>query len=258
MDIATAVGLVFGLACIAWAILSKGAEQAQGFVDIGSMTIVLGGTIAATFIHFQMKQVVGIVGVMKKTLFYQLPPEQELIQKMVNYSAINRRDGALALEQQLARAGDGFLVRALQMVIDGQTPEIMEEQLGMEIQNLQERHADGKKLLEFMGSAAPAWGMIGTLIGLVQMLSALDDPANIGSGMATALITTFYGAFLANLVFLPLAGKLGLKSKRESILRQMTVVGVLGLARGDSPTGVRERMQTFVSVKHRADLKPKI
>jgi chemotaxis protein MotA len=128
----------------------------------------------------------------------------------------------------------------------------------MEIQYLQERHASGKRILEFMGASAPAFGMIGTLIGLVQMLGTLEDPSQIGGGMATALITTFYGALLANLVFIPLAGKLGIRSKRESILREMVVEGLLAIVRGESPTGVREKMQTFVSAKNREELKPSI
>jgi chemotaxis protein MotA len=184
--------------------------------------------------------------------------EREIIQKMVNYAAINRRDGALALEKQIPEANDPFLVMGLRMVIDGQEEQLIENQLGMEIQYLQERHASGKKILEFMGASAPAFGMIGTLIGLVQMLGTLEDPSQIGAGMATALITTFYGALSANLIFIPLAGKLGIRSKNETMLREMVVEGLLGIVRGESPTAVRERMQAFISAKHREELKPNI
>ncbi|NLW86602.1 MAG: motility protein A [Planctomycetes bacterium] len=256
MDIATIVGLLFGLFCIIWSIMQS--EGGQVFINIPSMFITVGGMIASTFIHFSMKQVLSLLSIMKKTLIYKASTELETIQKMVNYTAINRRDGALALEKQLQSAGDSFLVMALRMVIDGQKPDAMEDQLSLEIQSLQERHGNGKKMLEFMGNAAPAWGMIGTLIGLIQMLQSLDDPSQIGGGMATALITTFYGSFLANLIFLPLAGKLGIRSKKETVLRQMIAEGALALARGDSPTAVRERMQTFVSASHREELKPKI
>lgn len=256
MDIATIVGILAGCACIVISVMIGG--DIRLFVNIPSMGITVGGMLSATLIHFSLGQVLGIVSVVKKTVLYQLPTEQDLIQKMVNYSAINRRDGALALEQQVATAGDGFLVKALQMVIDGQSEEGIEKQLGVEIQYLQERHSDGKKILEFMGASAPAFGMIGTLIGLVLMLSNLDDPTSIGGGMATALLTTFYGAFLANLLFIPLAGKLGIRSKKEIMLREMTVEGILGIVRGESPTAIRERMQAFVSARHRADLKPNI
>ena len=177
---------------------------------------------------------------------------------MVNYAAINRRDGALALEQHLAEAGEPFLIKGLQMVIDGQTEEDMDKQLGMEIEYLQQRHQDGKKILEFMGASAPAFGMIGTLIGLIQMLGSLSSPDGIGAGMATALITTFYGALLANLLFNPLAGKLGIRSKRESMLREMILEGVLCIVRGESPTNAREKLQSFVSAGHREEFKPTV
>jgi len=256
LDIATVIGVICGFGCVIASIIAGGG--AGVFVNIPSMMITVGGMISATLIHFSLGQVLGIFSVIKKTLFYKLQTEQELIQKMVNYAAINRRDGALALEQQLASAKDAFLVKAMQMVIDGQEAETIEEQLSMEIEYLQERHANGKRILEFMGASAPAFGMIGTLIGLVQMLGNLKDPSGIGVGMATALITTFYGAILANLVFMPLGGKLGIRSKKEAILREMMVNGVLGIVRGESPTNVRERMQAFISDKHREELKPKI
>jgi len=256
VDIATAFGLLFGLTCVVWSISS--APGGIVFINASAMAIVVGGMIAATFIHFSVKQVLSVGSVVKKTMFCRVPVEADLIQKMVNFSAICRREGALALEKHLPDAGDSFLVKAMRLVIDGQTPEVIEDQLGIEIQYLQERHSDGKNLMEFMGASAPAWGMIGTLIGLIQMLGALDDPSKIGSGMATALITTFYGAFLANLVFLPLAGKLGTRSKKEARLRQMMVEGAMGISRGESPTAIRERLQSFISAKHREEIRPNV
>ena len=256
MDIATIIGIIAGFMCVLFTVVNGG--DIRVFVHLPSMAIVFGGTISSTLIHFPLGDVLKIASVVKKTVLCKMSGEQELIQKMVNYSAINRRDGALALEQQIASAGDEFLVKGLQMVVDGQNEDTIEKQLTLEIQYLQERHVTGKKILEFMGSSAPAFGMIGTLIGLVQMLGTLSDPTGIGAGMAVALITTFYGALLANLLFIPLAGKLGARSKREIILCEMIVEGILGLVRGESPTAVREKMQAFVSATHREDLKPNI
>jgi chemotaxis protein MotA len=139
--------------------------------------------------------------------------------------------------------------------VDGQDSDSIRDLLDPEIQYLQERHAVGKKILEFMGAAAPAFGMIGTLIGLVQMLRNMSSPDQIGQGMAVALLTTFYGAFAANLIFIPLAGKLGIYSKKESIVMEMILEGVCGIAQGDSPTIVRERMQAFVSHGRRREIK---
>ena len=257
MDIATLIGFLVGLACVIVGVVADGGNFAL-FFNIPAVTIVVGGTIASTCIHFSAKQVLGVAAVMKKTMFCKLPAESDLIQKMVNYAAINRRDGALALERQVATAGDPFLVKAIRMVIDGQKEEAIEEQLALEIQYLQERHADGKKMLEFMGGGCPAFGMVGTLVGLVQMFSHMESPEQIGKGMAVALVCTFYGAFLANLYFLPMAGKLGIRTKKERILREMVLEGVIGLVRGESPTNVRERMQAFVSAMHREELKPKV
>ncbi len=256
MDVATILGLVAGFACVIIAIVSGGG--AGMFFNIPSIMITVGGMVSATLIHFSLGQVLKIFSIIEKALFNRLTGEQELIQKMVDYSAINRRDGALALEQQLQQVKDPFLLKGVQMLIDGQPEDAIEQQLCLEVQNLQQRHDDGKKVLEFMGASAPAFGMIGTLIGLIQMLRNLQDPSGIGIGMATALITTFYGALMANLVFLPLAGKLALRSKKESMQKEMLVEGILAIVRGEGPTSVRERMQAFISAKQREEMKPSV
>jgi len=202
MDIATIVGIVLGLVVVIGAIAVGAGKEL--FINIPSLAITMGGMLCATLIHFSLPQFLGIFSIIKKTIAAKVPSQSELIQKMVNYAAINRRDGALALEQEISKIDDLFFVKGLQMLVDGQDGENVRELMSLEIQYLQERHSTGKKMLEFMGAAAPAFGMIGTLIGLVQMLSNLSDPSGIGAGMATALITTFYGAFAANLIFIRL------------------------------------------------------
>jgi chemotaxis protein MotA len=256
MDIGTIIGLVAGFLCIAASLLAGG--DAAIFLNIPSMLIVVGGMVATTFIHFSVPQVMKFLPVVKKTLLFKLPTQKEVIQKLVNYAAINRRDGSLALEKQIPHAGDPFLVKGIKMIVDGVDQEQIEKLLNLEIDNLSERHAVGRKILEFMGAAAPAFGMIGTLIGLVQMLGSLEDPSSIGLGMATALITTFYGAVLANLFFIPMSGKLGMRSQTESLLRAMIIEGVVAIAAGEAPTTVKERMQTFISGGQRFNVRPKI
>jgi chemotaxis protein MotA len=177
---------------------------------------------------------------------------------MVNYAAINRRDGALALEQEIRNVNDLFFVKGLQMLVDGQDSESIRELMTLEIQYLQDRHSTGKKILEFMGAAAPAFGMIGTLIGLVKMLSNLESPESIGSGMAVALLTTFYGAFAANLIFIPLAGKLGIYSNAEVTAMEMITEGICAIAQGENPTAVGEKMQAFISHGRREEVKANI
>jgi chemotaxis protein MotA len=256
MDFATIIGVIAGFSFIIAAMLKGGSVTL--FLDLPGVMIVVGGMVSATFIHFSIKNCLGFFGVLKKTLICKLPTEDFLIQELVNYAAINRRDGALALEQHIQKLRDQFVVKGVQMLIDGQKEESIHKHMTLEITYLQERHAEGKKMLEFMGSAAPAWGMIGTLIGLVQMLSAMEDPSKIGEGMATSLVCTFYGAFFANMVLLPLAGKVGFRSKKEALMREMIVEGLLAIARGEGPTGVREKMQAFISARRREEVKPRI
>lgn len=253
MDIGTIIGLVFGLGVVAYSILLGGSLMI--FVDLPSVYIVIGGMLCATLIHFSLPQFFSVFSIVKKTFLVKVPSPAQLIQKMVNYATISRRDGALALEEQIRKTDNIFLGRALQMLVDGQEEGNIREMLDLEIQYLQERHAQGKKILEFMSSSAPAFGMIGTLIGLVQMLRNMSSPESIGAGMAVALITTFYGAILSNLIFTPLAGKLGIYSKAEIMAMEMTVAGICAISRGENPTMVREKMQTFISPGRRQEVK---
>jgi len=256
MDIATVLGVIFGFVVIIGTILYEG--DLRVFFNIPAIAIVVGGMTCATMIHFSMAQFLGIFSVIKKTLLHRLVPPHELIQRMVNFAAINRRDGALALEQEMGNIRDPFLAKSVQMLIDSQDESSIRELLGMEIQYLEERHAMGKKILDFMGASCPSFAMVGTLIGLIAMLSKMESPDEIGRGMAVALVCTFYGALLANLVFLPLGGKLGQYSKAEKMAMEMIAEGVCAIAKGDSPTAVREKMQVFISAKRREAVKAKV
>lgn len=253
MDIATIIGILLGFMVIISAIVAGGGWQM--FIHIPSMAITIGGMLCATLIHFSLPQFLGIFSIVKKTIIAKVPSQTELIQKMVNYAAINRRDGALALEQEIPNLDNSFFIKGLQMLVDGRDAEQIRDFMSIEIQYLENRHSTGKKILEFMGAAAPAFGMIGTLIGLVQMLRSLDSPDAIGGGMAVALLTTFYGALSANLIFIPLAGKLGIYSKAETTAIEMIVEGICAIAQGDNPTIVREKMQAFISQGRREEVK---
>ncbi len=253
MDIATIIGILLGFMVITTAIIAGGGWQI--FIHIPSMAITIGGMLCATLIHFSLPQFLGIFSIVKKTIIAKVPSQSELIQKMVNYAAINRRDGALALEQEIPNLDNSFFIKGVQMLVDGRDSEQIRDFMSIEIQYLQDRHSTGKKILEFMGTAAPAFGMIGTLIGLIQMLRNLDSPDAIGGGMAVALLTTFYGALSANLIFIPLAGKLGIYSKAETTAIEMIVEGICAIAQGDNPTIVREKMQAFISQGRREEVK---
>ena len=253
MDIATIIGVILGFLVVIGAIVVGGGWQS--FIHVPSMALTMGGMLCATLIHFSLPQFLGIFSIIKKTIISKIPSQSELVQKMVNFAAINRRDGALALEQEIPNLENSFFVKGLQLLVDGRDSEQIRDYMSIEVQYLQERHSTGKKILEFMGAAAPAFGMIGTLIGLVQMLRALDSPDAIGGGMAVALLTTFYGALAANLVFIPLAGKLGVYSKAETTVIEMIIEGVCSIAQGDNPTVVREKLQSFMSQGRREEVK---
>ncbi len=256
MDIATIIGVSLGLIVVVGAIVAGGGWMS--FVHVPSIALTLGGMLCATMIHFSLPQFLSVFSIIRKTLVTKISAQGDLIQSMVNYAAINRRDGALALEQEMRNVTDVFFVKGLQMLVDGQESEKIRDHLTLEIQYLEDRHATGKKILEFMGAAAPAFGMIGTLIGLVQMLRNLSSPESIGAGMAVALLTTFYGAFVANLFFIPLAGKLGIYSKAEATAMEMITEGVCAIADGENPTTIKERMQAFVSHGRREEVKVSI
>jgi len=256
MDIATIIGILAGFGVIFGAIFAGGGGIV--FIDIPSMLIVVGGMLCTVLIHFSLGQFLSIFGIVKNTFVNKSSSLGNLVQQMVNYAAINRRDGALALEQEMRNVDSKFLEKGLQALVDGQDENDIRDLMNMETIYMQQRHAEGKKILDFMGASAPAFGMIGTLIGLVKMLQNLSDPDSLGAGMAVALLTTFYGAVIANLVFIPLAGKLGQYSKSESLAMEMTVEGICSIVKGDSPTVVREKMQAFVSANKREEVKVSI
>jgi chemotaxis protein MotA len=152
----------------------------------------------------------------------------------------------LALEEDSESEEDEFLRKGLRLAVDGTDPQLLEKIMATDIAQISARHREGKKILEAGGTFAPAFGMIGTLVGLVNMLASLDDPTSIGAGMATALITTFYGAVLANAFFLPLAGKLEARSEEEILIKEMIIDGIMAIQSGDSPRIVEEKLRSFL------------
>lgn len=244
MDIATIIGLISGISLILWAIVSK--TSLGVFIDVGSMAIVGGGSAAAVLIAFPLKNVLGLAKVLKKTLFAKTPSPISMINDLVRYAEVARRDGILALENVSDEASDPFLVGGIQMAVDGTDPALVEQMLIGELDALAERHEQGKALLDTLGKYAPAFGMIGTLVGLVIMLQAMDDPSKIGPGMAIALLTTLYGSMIANLVALPLSDKLSLRSGEEMLLKSIIVRGIMAIQSGDNPRIVEQKLKTFL------------
>jgi len=252
VDIATLVGLVLAFGLVVWGIMLGGSLSQ--FWDPPSVAIVIGGTAAALLVNFPLARVISLATVLKKTVFTTPQDPSQVIGKMVKYAERARREGMLALEEESENEPDAFLRKGLRLAVDGTDPQLLEKILETDIGQLEARHKEGKSILDSGGTFAPAFGMIGTLIGLVNMLAALEDPSSIGAGMATALITTFYGALLANAVFLPLAGKLEFRSSEEILVREMIIDGIMAIQSGDSPRIVEEKLKSFLSPVQRASL----
>lgn len=247
MDLATIIGTIvaFGL------VLGAMGSDIPSFIDFPSVLIVFGGTIGAALVTYPLGHVLGVVGVIKKAFLSKLDTPEELIAKFVDYASRVRREGILSLEPLLKEIPDEFFRKALQLVVDGLEPQMIQEILDTEISCQEDRHAMGAEIMLAFGALAPAMGMIGTVIGLVLMLKNMEDPSSIGPAMAVALITTFYGAVLANLVFNPMAGKLKTRSKQEVLLRSMIVEGVMSLSKGENPRILEEKLNSFLAPKQR-------
>lgn len=244
MDVATFSGLVLGVGLMLWAMSSR--VSLDTYLDVPSVAIVLGGSTAAALISFPLKDVVGVVKVLRNAFFTRPRSPQKLIGELVGYAEKARRDGILSLEDLTRDMDDEFIVRGIQMVVDGTDPELIEQIMASELDAMAERHAAGKAVFDAVGKYGPAFGMIGTLIGLVVMLKNMDDPNAIGPGMAVALLTTLYGALLANLVALPIADKLARRSQEELLLKTIILKGMMSIQSGDNPRIVEHKLRTFL------------
>lgn len=246
-DILTPIGITVGFIMISAAILSSGGREGFiTFVDVASVFIVIGGMTGSLLINFkfeQMKQFFTVVRESFKKNDQQIP---ELIRLFVNLSERARKEGLLALEDEMAEEEDEFIKKGVLLAIDGIEPEVINEIMNAEIIALEDRHHKGRVLLEKAGEYAPAWGMIGTLIGLVLMLNNLDDPSSLGPNMAVALLTTLYGTVLANLVFVPMASKLEMKTEEEIFMKQIIIEGIIGVQSGQNPRILEEKLSAFL------------
>ncbi len=248
-DILTIAGVVFGLGLVLWAILLDG--ELGAFINLPGLMITIGGSFGAMLVNFRMEQVRQVMKITMQVLFDRKQNVSSLGPLFVKLAQKARREGLLALEDDLEEIDDPFLRSGLQMVIDGFEPDSIRDIMDTEIDNLTQRHQLGQNLYLTWGQLAPAFGMIGTLIGLVQMLSSLDNPDGIGPGMAVALLTTFYGVLLANLIFIPVAGKLAILSEMEVSRKEAIIDAVLALQAGVNPRILQEKLKAYLSPQER-------
>ncbi len=252
MDIGTVVGLVLAVAAVLTGIILGGGSLASLF-DITSVLVVIVGTIGAVIISFPLAAVTGVHKVVKKALFGTPQDAKQIVTDMVRYAEVARREGILSLENLVPEMNDDFIIRGIKMAVDGTDPELIRTVMDTELEALMERHTRGKAILDAMGKYAPAFGMIGTLMGLIFMLQNMDDPSAIGPGMAVALITTLYGALIANCVALPLADKLSAKDAEEVLIKTIIVAGVMSIQSGDNPRVVESKLLTFLPPSERTE-----
>ncbi|MDI7248272.1 MAG: motility protein A [Bacillota bacterium] len=250
MDLTTLLGIVAGMTLVGTAIQMGGSLRS--FIDIPSMMITIGGTIASTFINFRMDDIKNVLRV-TKVAFTRRPPQlTSVITQIISLAELARREGLLALDNSLDKVKDDFLRHGLQLVVDGVDAAVIREILETDLDAVGERHKMGRKLFDQMALFAPAFGMIGTLIGLIQMLRNINNPSAIGPGMAVALVTTFYGALLAYLVFIPISGKLAVRASEEALEKEILIEGILAIQSGDNPRIVEEKLRAFLPPATRA------
>ena len=248
MDLATLIGLVGAFMTIGVAIVMGGAPTA--FVDAPSMVIVLVGTILVTLMKFSLGQFLSATKVAMKAFFSKVPDSEELISKSVELANSARSSGLLALEE--AEIPDDFMKSAVNLVVDGHDPEVVRGILNKDMNLTVKRHKDGQAIFKAIGDVGPAMGMIGTLIGLVQMLTVMDDPKSIGPAMAVALLTTLYGAILANMFALPIADKLALRSTDEKMAKSLIIDAVMGIQEGQNPRVIEDMLKNYLPKSRRA------
>ncbi len=251
MDIASIVGVIFAVGLIVGSI-ALGNAPFSAFIDIPSFLVVVGGAVAAAFICFPLGSMLKSPLIMLKVMLNKGENRLLLIKQIVELAETARRDGLLALESKVADIANPLVKTGIQMAVDGSTPEVVEEVLRTEVEAIQARHREGKSIMDQIGRFAPAYGMIGTLLGLIMMLQDMSDPSGIGAGMAVALITTLYGAIVANVLFCPFAEKLGLISRNEMVSLEIAIRGVMAIQSGESPRAIDQKLRTFLPPKQRS------
>ena len=256
MDVTTIGGLILGFLMMGCALAfmgmsGEGGMNLAGFIDPPAIMMVLGGGTAVMLVGFPLHRVLSMFPIAKKLFFRKKENPAELIQGVVKLAEVARREGLLALDNLAKDIKDPFVAMGIEMAVDGIKPEILEEIMRTEIDSMETRHNEGRKVLETVGRCGPAFGMIATLLGLVMMLGNLSNAASIGPSMAVALIGTLYGAVTANLICIPMAEKLACLNHEEVLIKEIVLRGVLAIQAGDSPRVVERKLTTFLPPKMR-------
>jgi len=247
VDLATLIGLVGAFAVVGSAIALGGAPSA--FINAPSFIIVFVGTLLVTLMKFSLGQFLGATKVAIKAFIFKVPEPEELIDKSVELANEARSAGLLALED--VKLPDDFYKKAINLLVDGHDPAVVKAILEKDMELTLKRHKDGQAIFKAIGDVAPAMGMIGTLIGLVQMLAVMDDPKSIGPAMAVALLTTLYGAMIATMMALPIANKLELRSAEERLAKSLIIDAAMGIQDGQNPRVIQDMLKNYLPKSQR-------
>lgn len=252
MDIATLGGIVAGIIFIIVSILLKG--QLLSFADAASVMITIGGAFSATLVSYPLDKFINSLKSVGLVFKNQVTNEGEVIKKVIELSNIARKEGLLALEEATESIDDDFLQKGILLIVDGTDPELVRNIMETELAFIQRRHKSTQNFWGKIGEMGPAWGMIGTLIGLINLLKNLDDPSTIGPNMSVALLTTMYGSILANLFAIPFESKLKIKSSQEILLKEVMIEGLLSIQAGENPRVIEEKLKAFLAPALRKSL----
>ncbi|MBQ7919983.1 MAG: motility protein A [Lachnospiraceae bacterium] len=245
MDIASIIGLIFGFVLMIFGIISGGASV-MDYIDVPSILITFGGSVCGVLASYDVASFVN--GFKSFTLTFKMPAIniEGTIRSIIDLSNIARKEGLLSLEEAAAELEDPFMKKGILLIVDGTDPDLVRAILETEIMSVDSRHRDVIGFWECWGALGPAWGMIGTLIGLVAMLNDMSDPSAIGPAMAVALITTFYGSMIANWICTPTANKLKMNNANEMQLKEVMVEGLLSIQAGENPRVIEEKLKSFL------------
>ncbi|MDR2134619.1 MAG: MotA/TolQ/ExbB proton channel family protein [Treponema sp.] len=257
MDISSLLGILGALGMVVMSILTSGGSI-MSVVDLPSFLMVAVGSYFALMLSASLSEALGIWSLFGRTFQIPVFNEQNIIQKMMAFSEKARREGLLALEDELEDLDDEFMKKGLRLVVDGADVEVIRNLMELELSQMQGRHADKIGLVTMWAALAPGLGMLGTVVGLISMLKNLDDKASIGPNMALALVTTFYGSLLANLIMIPISGKLRSHDARESQVKEMVIEGVLSIQAGDNTRILAMKLLAYLNPTDRRALEAQL
>lgn len=254
LDFTTIIGMAVGI------LMLLGALQLSSsillFINVPSMMITFGGAILATITQFTWSELTRLPGIVRQAFIIKHDNPVNIIKELSKYADIARRDGILALEGVTEQIkNNDFLVRGLQLAVDGTDPEVIQQMLNTELDNMLDRHRKGKKMIEAFAIYAPSFGMLGTLIGLIAMLANTTDPTGIARNMSIALLTTLYGVVATYIICRPLFLKLEERSKEEALIKEMIIKGIMSIQSGDNPRVVEQKLRIFLEPRLRELLK---